>query len=137
MCKKILYLFLLLVLCISLSACDKAKTIILFNQNPITKDNFLNNSNKFTTGKRIYYIFITEKPLQNDFLRIRILKREDKANMAISKVIYSNDFKLSKDQLYYYNDYIVINSAGYYSMVVYAKNKLDRPLTSADFQVTD
>ncbi len=122
---------------LSLSACDGQKTMILFNQDPITKDNFLNNSNRFVAGKRIYYLFITQKPLKTDFIRIRILKREDKADMAISKVVYSNDFKLTKDQVFYYNDYLVMSSAGYYAMVVYSKNKLDRPLASADFQVTD
>lgn len=137
MFKKVLYLFLLLCLCFGVSACDKVKTIILFNSAPITKENFLQTSNKFIVGSRIYYLFITEKSLSTDFIRVRILKREEKADMAISKVVYSNDFKLSKDQAYYYNDYLIINSAGYYSMFIYAQDKLDRPLAAADFQITD
>ncbi len=116
MYKKLWYLVLILGASLCLCACDKPTTMILFNQDPITKDNFLNNSNRFVAGKRIYYLFITQKPLKTEFIRIRILKRGEKADMAISKVVYSNDFKLTKDQVYYYNDYIVISSAGYYSM---------------------
>ena len=121
-----------------LTACNKPKTIILFNQAPITVDNFLNNSTKFVAGKRVYYLFITEIPLESDLIRIRVYKRDEKGDMAPTKVIYSNDFKLSQEhQHYYYNDYIVIHDAGYYCMTIYALNKLDRPLAVADFQVTN
>lgn len=118
-----------------LTACNKPQTIILFNSAPITKENFLTNATEFSVGKKIYYIFITEKPLKTDSIRIRILKRDEKVNFEITKSVYSNDFRLYKDQIYYYNDYIVMNDAGYYCMVIYAKNKMDRPLVTADFRV--
>lgn len=117
------------------TACNKPTTIILFNREPITKENFLKNSTEFTVGKKIYYIFITEKPLKTDSIRVRILKKDDKANFAATKIVYSNDFRLYKDQIYYYNDYIVMNEAGYYCMVIYACNKLDRPLIIGEFRV--
>lgn len=117
------------------TACDKHKSIILFNNNPITKENLLTNPTDFTAGKRIYYIFITEQPLQTNFVRIRILKRDEKANYETTKIVYSNDFRLNKDQIYYYTDYIVMHEAGFYCMYVYAKNELDKPLAIADFRV--
>lgn len=135
MYKKFLTLFLVFCSIFIFTACDKPKSIILFNTNPITKENLLTNPTDFTAGKRIYYIFITEKPLQTDFVRIRILKRDEKANNEATKIVYSNDFRLTKGQIYYYTDYIVMNEAGSYCMLVYAKNELDHPLTLADFRV--
>lgn len=128
---------LLLILCLTLglTACSNTKTLILFNNAPITKENLLNNPTEFTAGKKIYYIFITEQPLKTNSIRVRIFKRDDKANSSITNVVYSNDFRLYKNQIYYYTDYIVMNEAGCYCMTVYAKNKLDIPLAIADFKV--
>lgn len=135
MYKKLFSFLLILCLFVGITACEKPKTIILFNKEPITKESLLDNSTEFVAGKRIYYIFITEKPLETNQIRVRILKKDEKANYQNTKMAYSNDFRLSKDQAYYYNDYIVINEAGYYCMTVYAKNNLERPLAIADFRV--
>lgn len=129
-------LIILLLFCLfAFSACHKPNTIILFNKSPITKDNFLNNTVEFTVGSRIYYLFISEKPLKTEYIRVRILKRDSKANMQAIKMFYSNDFRLNKDQVYYYNDYIVMNESGTYCMAIYALNALDKPLAVADFKV--
>lgn len=115
--------------------CDRPKTIILFNKHPITKENFLNNSTEFPVGTKIYYLFITEKPLYTNIIRVRVLKRDEKAGNQPVKIVYSNDFRMFKDQLYYYNDYIVINDAGNYCMLIYSTTALDKPLAVADFKV--
>lgn len=133
--KKLLTVLSILFLAFISSACHRPDTIILFNKYPITKDNLLENSSEFVAGKRIYYIFISEKPLETDSIRVRILKRDDKANYEAIKLVYSNDFRLNKDQIYYYTDYIVMNETGYYCMLVYPTNKLDTPLIKADFRV--
>lgn len=133
--KKLLTILSILFLSFISCACHRPDTIILFNKYPITKDNLLDNSSEFVVGKRFHYIFISEKPLEADSIRVRILKRDDKANYEAIKLVYSNDFRLNKDQIYYYTDYIVINEAGYYCMLVYATNKLDAPLIKADFRV--
>ena len=70
-----------------------------------------------------------------NIIRVRILKKEGKGTFGPVKLIYSNDFRLNKDQTYYYNDYIVINEAGDYTMAIYARDDLDNPLTTADFRV--
>lgn len=126
----------LIVFSLMLSGC-KEKSLLLFNKNPITKENMLRNSNEFTTGKRIYYLFITQEPLKTDSVRIRVFKRDEKADYPITEVVYSNDFRLSKAQVYYYTDYVIINKAGYYCMYVYSTDNLSRFLTRSDFQVKD
>lgn len=134
--KKLFFLILCFSFMFILCGCDKPnKSMILFNKYPITKDNFLTNSSEFTVGRRIYYIFISEEPIDADFIRVRILKRDEKVNYVATKLVYSNDFKPYKDQVYYYNDYIVMNEAGTYCMLVYAGNNLNGPLTIADFRV--
>lgn len=134
--SRILLFFLLFTFCfLLLTGCDRPKTIILFNKNPITKENFLNNSTEFPMGTKIYYLFITEKRLDTNTIRIRVLKRDEKAGNQPVKLVYSNDFRMFKDQLYYYNDYIVINDAGNYCMLIYSTTALDKPLAVADFKV--
>lgn len=134
--KKLLFFILCFSFMLILCGCDKPnKSMILFNNYPITKDNLLNNTKEFTVGKRFYYIFISEEPIDSTFLRIRILKRDEKVNFVATNVIYSNDVRPYKDQVYYYNDYMVINEAGTYCMLVYAGNNLNGPLAIADFRV--
>lgn len=128
-------ILLLTVTAVTLSGCAKRTSMILFNQYPITKENLLTNSSEFVSGKRFYYIFITEKPLDSSFIRVRIWKREEKADFAPTKLVYSNDFKPYKDQVYYYNDYLVINDVGYYCMQIYATDLLTNPLAMADFKI--
>lgn len=133
---KIKKITVFLIFCLFIfTACHKPNTIILFNKNPITKENLLSNSSDFSVGKRVYYIFITEKPLKTEYVRVRILKRDSKADMQPIKLVYSNDFKLNKDQIYYYNDYIIMTEAGTYCMVIYSRDALDKPLAVADFRV--
>lgn len=119
-----------------LTSCNKQKAMILFNQNPITKQNLLDNATEFTRGKRFHYIFITEKPLKTNIIRVRVLKRDEKADSYPTKLVYSNDFKLRKDQVYYYNDYLVLNDSGAYCMMVYASDNLRAPLATADFKIS-
>lgn len=134
--KKLLFLIICFSFMFILCGCDKPnKSMILFNKNPITKDNLLTNSSEFLVGKRIYYIFISEERIDSNFIRVRVLKRDEKVNYVATKLLYSNDFRLYKDQVYYYNDYIVMNEAGTYCMLVYAGNNLNGPLAIADFQV--
>lgn len=135
MFKKLLSILIIIFFALVLTACNTPKTIILFNDNPITKENLLQNSTQFKVGKRFYYIFITEKQIETNFIRVRILKRDEKANYQPTKVVYCNDFRLNKDQIFYYTDYLVMNDTGYYYMLIYAMNRLDRPLATADFQV--
>lgn len=134
--KKLIFTLLLFCSIFIFSGCGHPNHgIILFNKNPITKANLLNNANEFGIGNRLYYIFITEKPLKTNSIRVRILKRDEKANFQITKLVYSNDFRLSKDQVYYYTDYIVLHETGYYCMAIYATNSLDRPLAVGDFKI--
>lgn len=118
-----------------LTGCNKKKAMILFNNNPITKQNLLENATEFVKNERFYYIFISEKPIPSDMVRVRVLKRDPKANYQPIKLVYSNDYKLRKDQVYYYDSYLNINDAGEFCMVVYSLYNLQTPLAVADFRL--
>lgn len=132
--KALVSIFLGLSLCL-FSGCGKQKTIILFNKYPITKENLLNNATQFPVDKRIYYIFMTQKPLDTKMVRVKIYKRDEKANYHVTKLVLTVDSKLTKDQVYYYTDYIVMHDTGNYFMAVFAMNSMDKPLAVADFKV--
>lgn len=133
--KKSLYFILILIFCLGLCGCKKDDSLILFNSEPITKDTVLNNSKEFLAGRRIYYVFITQKPLKNELVRIQILKKDEKTTLAGVKIYWAQDFRLYKDQAYYYNDYIVLREPGMYIMQVFSKDNLEKPLAISDFYV--
>lgn len=115
----------------------KPKSVILFNNHPITKETILNNSREFKMGKRIYYIFLTPKEITSKYIRVQIVKKDTKIEYWGYAVVYANDFKVMKDQMFYYNDYIVMNEAGYYVMQIFSKDNLTKPMAMADFWVRD
>lgn len=134
--KKILTLILFIAFSLILTGCSYYRTLIIFNNVPITKENVLSNASDFTVGKKIYYLFMAEKKLKTDLIRVRVLKKEGKGNIKEpTAIVYSNDFKLNKAQVYYYNDYIVINDTGEFCMIIYSRYALDKPLAFADFRV--
>jgi len=134
--KSILFSLILLAF-LAMTGCTNDKAVILFNHQPITKETILNNSKEFTLGRKVYYILLVKKPLQSDIIRVQILKQEDKADLGGVKIYYADDFRLYKDQVYYYNDYVVIREAGHYIMQIFSKDDMVHPLAISDFYVRD
>lgn len=120
---------------LGISGCKREKPIILFNRAPITKETVLDNGREFRADERIYYLFITAKPLKSPYIRIQIIKKDEKVEFWGTKIAYSNDYKLSKDQVYYYDDYVVLREKGHYFMLVFSKDNLDKPIAFSDFFV--
>lgn len=136
--KNFWVLILIALFSLILTGCSYYRTLIIFNNVPITKENVLSNASSFISGKKIYYLFMTEKKLKTDLIRVRVLKKEGKGNIKEpTAVVYSNDFRLSKAQVYYYDDYIVINDTGEFCMIIYSRYALDKPLAFADFRVKE
>ena len=136
MSKKLSILIILFLCLFITTACsNKPKTLILFNRYPITKETMLNNATEFDAGKKFYYIFLTQEPIDAKLVRVKIYKREEKANYRVTDLVYSNDFKVMKDEIYYYTDYLVMHDAGYYYMAIFAINNMRKPLAVADFKI--
>lgn len=122
-------LFLLLTL---LSGCVYDRGIILFNTEPITKENALMDEINFKAGSRVYYLFIAPKRMENKYIRVQVFKMVENAPWGGNEVVRTKDFRLMKDQRYYYSDYFTFHTPGKYVMQVFSIDDLQHPL-AVDF----
>ena len=118
-----------------LTSCKKNAPIIIFNSKPITAETILNNSREFKLGQRIYYIFITEKPIKDEVIRVQLSKKDEKTSIMGYKIVNSNDYRVYQDQVYYYTDYIVPSDRGLYLMQIFSLKNLNEPLARDYFIV--
>ena len=131
--KKIFAIF---ILCIFLfCGCKYDRGIILFNTQPITKENALHDSKVFASGQKVYYLFIAPKRMENKYIRVQIFKMTDKAPWGGNEVVRTKDFRLMKDQRYYHSDYFTLYEKGRYVMQVFSTEDYQHPLSIGDFYV--
>lgn len=125
----------LLLIVFFLSGCAYDRGTILFNSQPITRENVLHDSKHFKTGEKIYYLFLAPKRMDNDYIRVQIFKMTDKAHKGGYEIVRRKDFRLMKDQKYYHTDYFVLHEKGRYVMQVFSMDNLQNPLSLNDFYV--
>ena len=129
-------LILLLVLSIFiLCGCKYDRGIILFNTQPVTKENALHDSKVFESGQRVYYLFIAPKRMDNKYIRVQIFKMTDKAPWGGNEVVRTKDFRLMKDERYYHSNYFTLYEKGRYVMQVFSTEDFQHPLSIGDFYV--
>ena len=129
-----LILSLFFIICFTAS-CDTDKASIMFNHDPITKETVMNNSTVFNRGERIYYLILTPKTVRSRYIYIQVIKKDNDYGQFGYKLYWANTFRLKDEQMYYYDDYVVINEKGSYIMKVYSKDDPQRALTQAQFFV--
>ncbi|MBE7702542.1 MAG: hypothetical protein E7Z89_00670 [Cyanobacteria bacterium SIG28] len=118
-----------------LVGCTYERGIILFNTQPITKENALSDAKVFSVGQRVYYLFIAPRRMENKYIRVQIFKMTDKAPWGGNEVVRTKDFRLMKDERYYHSDYFTLHSAGRYVMQVFSIDDLQHPLSLNDFYI--
>lgn len=118
-----------------LCSCKYERGIILFNTQPINKQNVLTDAKVFNSGQRIYYLFIAPNKMKNKYIRVQIFKMTDKAPWGGNEVLRTKDFRLMKDERYYHSDYFVLYEKGRYVMQVFSMDDLQNPLSLNDFYV--
>ncbi len=128
MFKNIKILIILLCVCVCCSACNKEEAGILFNSQPITKDTALNSGRTFEAGKKVYFLFYTPKELKTEFIRVHIFTAGDNIPKGGYNIIWTKDFRIMKNNHYYYHDCFVIHKAGRYVMQVFDIHDLSQPL---------
>ena len=109
--------------------------IILFNKQPVNEKNVLANSKYFSSGQRVYYLFLAPKRMKNEYIRVQIFKMTDKAPWGGYEVVRTKDFRLMKDERYYHSDYFVLYEKGRYVMQVFSTEDYQRPLSIGDFYI--
>ena len=131
--KKLILLFLCSVF--FLCACKHDRGIILFNTQPINKDNVLTDAKVFQSGQRVYYLFIAPSKMNNKYIRVQVFKMTDKAPWGGNEVVRTKDFRLMKDERYYHTDYFTFYESGRYVMQVFSTQDFVHPLSIGDFYV--
>lgn len=118
-----------------ITGCKYDRGLILFNSQPITKENALTDAKTFQSGQRVYYLFIAPKRMENKYIRVQVFKMTDKAPWGGNEVVRTKDFRLMKDQRYYHTDYFTFYESGRYVMQVFSIDNLQHPLSLNDFYV--
>lgn len=131
--KKLLtLLFLILFLA---TGCRGKNAVIVFNDEPFSRDNFNQIKTNFIQGQRIYYLFASKKDLTSPYIRVQISTVVDKTATLFYKSYWSGSYRLMKDEVNYYSDYVVIHSKGKFLMQVFKMEDLHHPLAYAYFVV--
>lgn len=133
--KNFILILTAIVILFTTTACNTDKPSILFNKNPITKENVMDYSTVFKPNVRIYYLVLIPKKIHSRYMYIQIIKKDNSYERLGYKLYWANTVRLKDEQVYYYNDYIVINEPGAYIMKVYSKDNPQQPLTMAQFFV--
>lgn len=114
---------------------DDEEAGILFNHEPITKDNLLHSTRTLEAGKRIYYLFYTPQKISAEFIRVQVFKAEDKVATCGYSIIFTQDHRIMKQNLYYYYDNFTLYQPGRYVMQVFDVNDITKPLAWNYFYV--
>ncbi len=125
-----LFILILLICCLPfvLTGCKEEETGILFNAEPITKDNVLHASRSFEAGKRIYYLFYSQKKIDTEFIRVQLFKAEEKVPLSGYSILWTNDYRIMKQNQYYYYNHFTVHQPGRYVLQVFAINDISKPL---------
>ena len=133
--KSIGFLFTVLISVVILCGCVYDRGIILFNTQPITKENVLSDEINFNVGQRVYYLFIAPKRMENEYIRVQVFKMTDKAPWGGNEVVRTKDYRVMKDERYYHTDYFTFHEAGRYVMQVFSTEDYQHPLAVDFFYV--
>lgn len=120
---------------IFLTACTFERGLILFNVEPITRENALHDQKTFNQGQRVYYLFIAPNKMKNEFIRVQVFKMTKDAPWGGNEVVRTKDYRLMKDEKYYHTNYFTIYESGRYVMQVFSHEDFVHPLALNDFYV--
>ena len=127
--KIIIAIFLICLIPFFLTGCKKKEeTGILFNAEPITKENVLHASRSFEAGKRIYYLFYSHKKIDTEFIRVQLFKAEEKTPLGGYSILMTNDYRVMKQNQYYYYNHFTVHQPGRYVLQVFSVNDISKPL---------
>ncbi len=133
--KKLFIIIISLFILLSLPANAYKKGILLFNSQPITKENALSDNMVFSEGQKVYYLFIAPKRMKNKFIRVQIFKMIESAPWGGNEIVRTKDFRLMKDEKYYHTDYFTLYESGRYVMQVFSIDDLQNPLAIDFFYI--
>ena len=135
MSKKLKLILCLTLMLFTLTGCKDKEVGILFNAEPITKDNVLHASKTFEAGKRIYYLFYSHPEIKSQFIRVQVFKAGDTVAKGGYSIRWTGDYRIMKQNHYYYYNYFVLHEPGRYVMQLFSIDNLSIPLAWDYFYV--
>ena len=134
---KILRVILVLIfLSFCLCGCsDKEEAGILFNHEPINENNILHSTRTLEVGKRIYYLFYSPEKIKAEFIRIQVFKAEEKVPLGGYHILFTEDKRVMKQNMYYYYGNFTVHQPGRYVMQVFDVMDITKPLAWNYFYV--
>ena len=132
---RLLNVVLILLVALVLTGCAYDRGLILFNSVPITQNNALHDQKVFKEGDKVYYLFIAPKKINSDYIRVQVFTLTDKYALGGEDVIRTKDFRLKRDERYYYTDYFTFWEKGRYVMQVFSHDDFTNPLAVNEFFV--
>ena len=132
--KKLLLFISIFFVMIMTSACSEEKPGILFNKYPITEDTVMGYENVFAAGTRIYYLILMPEKIHSRYAYLQIIKKGSAGRLGY-KIYYGKNIRLKNEQIYYYDDYVVINEPGNYVMQIFSRDNPQKVLTMGEFLV--
>ena len=114
--------------------CRKRKALLLFNSQPITNQTINQAGRNFKAGEKVYYILLNDEGFKDDYIRVQIVKKEQKTNHWGYKVYWSKDYEIDTS-LKYFKSYFVIDEPGYYFMQIFSFDDFDWPIIRNDFWI--
>ena len=73
--------------------------------------------------------------MYNDFIRVQVFSLTDKADLGGEDMIRTKDFRLMRDERYYYTDYFTIWEKGRYVIQIFSHEDFTNPLAVREFFV--
>lgn len=116
------------------TACNSDRPGILFNKYPITEETVMGCGNVFKPNTRIYYLVILPEKIHSRYIYLQIIKKGSAGRLGY-KIYYGKTLRLKNEQIYYYDDYIVISETGEYAMQIFSKDNPQKVLATGEFLV--
>ena len=132
---KILKFFLIILIAVIMSGCAYDRGLILFNSVPITQNNALHDQKVFKPGDKVYFLFIAPKKMYNDLIRVQVFTLTDKADLGGEDMVRTKDFRLNRDERYYYTDYSTLWETGRYVMQIFSHDDFTNPVAVNYFYI--
>ena len=115
---------------------QRQKPFVLFCPLPIDQNTISTATTVFKAGEKIYYMIYIPKGFQDDFIRIQLIKQNDKVPIGGYTVRYTQDVDVPLNSTTYYND-VTISEKGVYIMQVAEMNNFNKALVYGSFRVED
>ena len=107
---------------------------LYFSHQPIQKTNIQNVGRFFYAHQRVYYLLVNPKGFRDEYIRVQIVKKEQKTEHWGYKIYWAKDFHIDATQNEFMS-YFVIDEPGYYFMQIFSFDDFDRVVARNDFWI--